>query len=293
MTDKLLAIIDKIADNIDKYPQDLAAASLATETLLVQLVQALIDEMDYSGGVLTASQRNFDLINQVDTIVSGLFKQSPYLSSLTAYAQGMGKQTGLIAEYFGVLGKDVSNPTYQAVIKNIQSNAIDKLTENSINNAFGKPLKDLLNQSVTTGVTKKEVIVSIDNFIKGTPELDGKLTKYVKQIASDAFAVVDRQASKYLAEQLGLEEWMLYAGGTVKDSRQFCKERYGKFFHRLEVESWVNLTWQGKAPVNEGTIFSLLGGYNCQHIGMFVSIDIVPQDVIDRNIANGNYQPKP
>lgn len=292
MTDKLLAIIDKIADNIEKYPQDLAAAAAETQVLLSELIQALIDEMDYTGGVLTASQRNFDLINQVDNIVSGLFKESPYLSSLTSYARGMGVQTGLIGEYFGVLGKDVSLPAYQTVIRNIQSNAIDKLTENAINNAFGKPLKDLLNQSVTTGVSRKEVIVSIDNFIKGTPELDGKLTKYVKQIANDAFAVVDRQTSKYLAEQLGLEDWMLYAGGRVKDTRTFCAERFGKYFHRLEVESWVNLTWQGKAPVNEGTIFSLLGGYNCQHIGMFVSIDIVPQDVIDRNIANGNYQPK-
>jgi hypothetical protein len=291
MDSKLLAIIDLIADNIEKYPQDFAAAALETEALLNRLVLELIDQMDYTGGVLSATPRNFELINQVDAIVNELFVKSPYLSGLTNYAKGMSVQTGLIGQYFGVLGQDVSLPTYQNVIRNIQSNAIDKLTQSSINQAFGKPLKDLLNQSVTTGVTRSEVNKSITEFIKGTPELDGKLVKYVKQISSDAFAVVDRQTTTYLAEQLGLQDWWLYAGGRIKDTRKFCLERYGKYFHRLEVESWVNLTWQGKAPVNEGTIFALLGGYNCQHIAMPVTIEIVPQDVIDRNINLGNYKP--
>ena len=291
MTDKLLNIINQIADNIDSYPQDLVGASLATQELLNKVYLQLLDEMDYTNGYLAATQRNFDLINQVDTSINALFVKSPYLTGLTDYAKGMTTQVGLVGEYFGVLGKDISLPAYQTVIRNIQANAIDKLTEQAINNAFAKPLKDILNQSITTGTTRKEVIDSVTNFVTGTPELDGKLVKYVKQVSSDAFAVVDRQTSKYLAEQLGLDDWWLYAGGTVKDSRVFCIERHGHYYHRLEVESWVGLTWQGKAPVNEGTIFALLGGYNCQHIAMPVSIGIVPQEDIDRNIANGNYKP--
>lgn len=291
MTDKLLNIINQIADNIDSYPQDLVGASLATQELLNKVYLQLLDEMDYTNGYLAATQRNFDLINQVDTSINALFVKSPYLTGLTDYAKGMTTQVGLVGEYFGVLGKDISLPAYQTVIRNIQANAIDKLTEQAINNAFAKPLKDILNQSITTGTTRKEVIDSVTNFVTGTPELDGKLVKYVKQVSNDAFAVVDRQTSKYLAEQLGLDDWWLYAGGTVKDSRQFCIERHGHYYHRLEVESWVGLTWQGKAPVNEGTIFALLGGYNCQHIAMPVSIGIVPQEDIDRNIANGNYKP--
>jgi hypothetical protein len=291
MTDKLQKIIDEIANNIDTYPQDLVAASLETEKLLNKVYTQLLDDMDYTNGMLAATQRNFELINQVDTTIKAIFTNSPYLAGLTEYARGMRAQVGLVGEYFGVLGKDVSLPAYQTVIRNIQANAISRLTEDAISNAFAKPLKDLLNQSITTGTTRKEVIDSVTNFVKGTPELDGKLVKYVKQISNDAFAAVDRQTTKYLADQLGLGDWWLYAGGTVKDSRVFCIERHGRYFHRLEIESWVNLTWQGKAPVNEGTIFSLLGGYNCQHIAMPVSIEIVPQVDIERNIANGNYTP--
>ena len=291
MTDKLQKLIEKIANNIDTYPQDLVAASLETEKLLTKVYTQLLDEMDYTNGMLAATQRNFDLINQVDTTIKALFVKSPYLAGLTEYAKGMRAQVGLVGEYFGVLGKDISLPAYQTVIRNIQANAIGKLTEDAISNTFAKPLKDILNQSITTGTTRKEVIDSVTNFVQGTPELDGKLTKYVKQISNDAFAAVDRQTTKYLAEQLGLGDWWLYAGGTVKDSRVFCIERHGHYFHRLEIESWVNLTWQGKAPVNEGTIFALLGGYNCQHIAMPVTIELVPQEDIDRNIANGNYTP--
>jgi len=291
MTEKLLKIIEQIANNIDNYPQDLVAGSLATQDLLTKVYTQLLDEMDYTNGMLAATQRNFDLINQVDSTIKALFVKSPYLAGLTEYAKGMRAQVGLVGQYFGVLGKDISLESYQTVIRNIQANAIGKLTEDAISNAFAKPLKDILNQSITTGTTRKEVIDSVTNFVNGTPELDGKLVKYVKQVSNDAFAVVDRQTSKYLAEQLGLNDWWLYAGGTVKDSRQFCIERHGHYYHTKEIESWVNLTWQGKAPVNEGTIFALLGGYNCQHIAMPVTIELVPQEDIDRNIANGNYTP--
>lgn len=289
--DRLLKIIDKIAANIDKYPQDLVAAATDSEDLLTQLFEVLIESMDYSGGTLAATQRNFQLINQVDAIVSSLFQQSPYITGLSSYATGMGVQLSLVQEYFQAATELTDVTKYQTAIRSIQARAIDGLTEQAINNSFAKPLKDILNQSITTGVTRKEVNTSLTNYIKGTPELDGKLTKYVKQISNDAFASVDRQVTKLISEDLGME-WWLYAGGTVKDSRKFCIERHGHYFHTREIESWVNLTWQGKAPVNEGTIFALVGGYNCQHILMPVTIDFVPKEDLDRNINNGNYTPK-
>jgi hypothetical protein len=38
-------------------------------------------------------------------------------------------------------------------------------------------------------------------------------------------------------------------------------------------------------------IFVFVAGYNCSHEMVPVHILIVPKDVIDRNIENGNYKP--
>ena len=84
-----------------------------------------------------------------------------------------------------------------------------------------------------------------------------------------------------------------YAGGLIKDSRQFCVERDGKFYHLKEVQSWGNIQqWQGRyRRTNEQNIVEWLGGYNCKHVFAFRSLASVPMDVILRNMENGNYTP--
>lgn len=119
----------------------------------------------------------------------------------------------------------------------------------------------------------------------------GALANYASQVAYDAISQGDRAYSNAIAEE-GKYEWYLYSGTDQENSRPFCEERKGKYFHFKEIEAWADLNWQGKADgTNAQTIFILAGGYRCIDSILPVSIAVVPEEVIQRNIQNGNYNP--
>jgi hypothetical protein len=86
-------------------------------------------------------------------------------------------------------------------------------------------------------------------------------------------------------------QFVVYSGGLIKDSREFCVERAGNYYHKREVELWAKEEWQGKRPdTTESTIFIYAGGFRCQHMIIYVSEFSVPNDVIERAKLAGYYE---
>jgi len=287
-----------IDDNLENVPDELFNAVEREQRLLFIEISALLDELEVAEGQIVTSQANIIKVQQINEKINALLfgQDSTYVQALIKYGKGMKVQSELTKSYFKeLLGEFENKPIYDDVVKAAQTTAIDALTQDAINSAFNQPLKNILNQSVSTGVKKSEAVESLRQFVQGGEfngnPVDGKLIKYVKQVARDGFSVADRQLVKTIATDLEME-WWIYGGSVVKDSRKFCKDRVGKYFHSKEVEGWAALDWQGKAPVNEGTIFIILGGYNCLHTALPVIAEMVPKEVIQRNIQNGNYEPK-
>lgn len=255
-------------------------------------IDKLIRQLDVTDGLIVNNERNRNILAGIDNLVNEtLFSDgSEYVKGLGSYGREIIQQGALIEGWFA---DNISNYTkqqsYAEQMRRLSIRAVDKFTQDYLRVQFTQPLVDLVDQSLTAGVSPQQMTASVKQYIEGTPELDGKLLKYAKTIGRDLFSAADRELTVFIADDLGLK-WYIYAGGTVKDSRQFCVERAGKYFHRNEIESWVNLSWQGKAPVNEGTIFVLLGGYNCLHVLLPVDISAVPADVIERNKLSGNYE---
>ena len=63
-----------------------------------------------------------------------------------------------------------------------------------------------------------------------------------------------------------------YAGGIVKGTREFCKNKVVKAFTDDEVRSWAKDDWQGKnSNTTAQSIFTYLGGYNCMYVLLPIS----------------------
>ena len=76
----------------------------------------------------------------------------------------------------------------------------------------------------------------------------------------------------------------------LDDSREFCVERAGNYYHKDEVSAWANLDWQGKRRgTTESTIFIYAGGYRCLHQIIYVSELVVPDEVVRRAKTKGIY----
>lgn len=75
--------------------------------------------------------------------------------------------------------------------------------------------------------------------------------------------------NNFYADFLKMTDYFYYQGDEIETSRQFCRERHGKYFTREEAEEWDKQNWPGKIP---GVKFiAQRGGYGCRHTIMWVT----------------------
>ena len=113
-------------------------------------------------------------------------------------------------------------------------------------------------------------IQSFKKMIKETVQPEGKYGKIVHNFytnANDTFSRFDRNVQHKYAVDLDLRVF-IYTGGTIKTSRDFCRDRNSKVFTIEEAEEWRDLEWDGKNknynPEQD------MGGHNCRHFRRYI-----------------------
>lgn len=164
--------------------------------------------------------------------------------------------------------------------------------------ALENPIREILLKYVQNGGEILDLSAELEKGIRGVKNAEGDQVKrgyldtyhWRNRITKDALFQYSRNYDQVVSENLGLE-WFLYSGGLVDDSRDFCEEKAGKYFHKNEVLSWASQSWQGKARgTDETNIQTMLGGYNCQHSLRPVTLRLVPEDQVQRARDEGYFE---
>lgn len=187
-------------------------------------------------------------------------------------------------------GEFVNKDIYTNNLNTSRGLAIDLMGREGVDKSFVAPLKGILNDAVANGKSLKELIEDLELFVLGDKEQLGTLHSYISGLARDTFNIADRQYTRIVAEDIGAI-WYFYTRGKVADTREFCIQRNGKYYHHNEISDWGHTPaqWQGRNKnTNDTTIFSYLGGYNCIHSVIPVDESRVPKSVIQRNKSKGN-----
>jgi hypothetical protein len=275
-------------------PEDFINGLTSVERAFNKAALILISQLEQSDGKILLNKRNIALLAEIESELKNLFLQTNYPKLVSNFIHEFNEQAKLGNDYFKKAFPGFELPKIASDILQLKKETTINLLLNDtvLDVEFIQPLLLSVEQAVTAQATFSETLTNISNIITGTSEIDSKITKYAKQISFDSFAVSDRTYTKTISDSLNAE-WFKYAGDIIRDSRDFCITRHEKFYHKKEVEAWGDLEeWQGKmAGTNPQTIFQTAGGYNCKHDILPVSIFIVPKEVIQRNIANNNYEP--
>lgn len=257
---------------------------------LYSVVLRLLDELEYENGVLLPTEANYARISLIIEQMGVALSRGEYADAVVSLAQSINEQAALTRLYFAeTFGEAFSDQTlYQNALIQSQRNALLSLTSEGIDANFLEPFRTYLTQSITASTSRADLQLAVEQYINGTPEKLGRLRSYSGQIADDIFSVIDRGYTQIIANDLQIQ-WYFYSGSVIQDSRDFCVTRHNKYYHKKEVESWGSLgDWQGKIPgTNASTIFSFAGGYRCRHSILPVSVEVVPQNVIERAKAKG------
>ena len=109
----------------------------------------------------------------------------------------------------------------------------------------------------------------IESYIKGDTKSMGMFESFYSKADRsggnifDNYQRADRLAQERFSSQLGIQAW-LYVGGLIDTSRPFCSERNGKIFLADEIDSWADLSFEGKPKSGYDPRIDC-GGYKCRH----------------------------
>jgi hypothetical protein len=244
-------------------------------------------------------------LKNLDLDADGYIKQTGANREVLAKAEGVANEylpgtqlNGAISEALGVIPKiDALNNDYfssvsdsfkenRIFIKRLQQQTVESIEGNLLGDGLASqvktPLINILNRSVNSGGQFKGFLEEVRIFTEGNPDLDGRLLSYSRGFLRDTLFGYSRAYQQAMTADLKLS-WYLYSGGIRDTTRPFCQERAGKFYHQKEVESWADLSWQGKnSSTTESSIFVFAGGWNCEHSLIPVSDIIVPDEAKNR-----------
>lgn len=301
MADTIDDLLDDKADRLDDVPKEFVDAVSKLEPKILSEVEVLLSELEMKDGVMLLTEKNMSLIENVNQRLKNIIFDEVYEKNLTKFIGEFKSQANLANEYFQSLDPDFDvSLVYEKLLRSTQKNAIDLLSEDAFTQALITPIKQTLESSITNGTSFTDTLQGLREIIIGGEDYDGRMLAHVKRIAYDSFAASDRAYTNTIATDLGLEFYR-YSGGRVEETRCFCQNRIGKYFHKKEIEGWATgiglgscgFPWEGmNTNTDKATIFIYAGGYNCKHNMLPVSLKSVPKDVIERNIRSGNYKVK-
>lgn len=290
-------------NRLDEVPDAFISSIEKYEKKLLDEILELLDilERDERGYIIynTANQFNIDTI--ANRIRYFMFN-GEYADIVESFANEFDIQLELNNKYFtDTFDEFTPKDIYADTFRITKRKQLELFNTGAINEIFMTPLNDNLQAAITGKMNYRQFRKSIKNYVLGQEQLEGQLTRYVKQVAKDSFSVYDRTYTQAVSSDLNVQFYQ-YIGGLVKDSRCFCIDRSGKYYSKGEIEQFGNkenlstcreesrgiVRWQGMyRGTNATTIFNFAGGYNCNHTWTPVSIFSVPKVVIERNIKSG------
>lgn len=245
--------------------------------------QVTLSKLEISAdGYVLQNNANRKIIQLAEGQFNATVKSDLYKQGLQNYVDVIPQIDALNSQYFGeIAAKFVENKVF---IKNIRKEAVGTLERLILNEGVDINVRQnvmkIINQGINTGASFNGMMEQVREFTLGQ-ENGGELQKYVRTITRDALFNYNRAYTQAVSNDLGLV-WYCWSGGTIKTTREFCKDRAEHYYHQKEIESWADLDWAGKRrDTTAASIFVYAGGYNCAHSIIPVHEAVVPQEDIE------------
>ena len=263
--------VEKELSNLTNIPEEFISAVEVANKKVFDSVLKLLSELEQKDGYIIPNKANLQKIELIAEQIRTTLLEGDYVKALTEYTKTFEAHGQVVLETFDIGAKLSDNPFYKDLIKQTQRNVLELFDSSAIESQLVSPIKDILTNSISSSMKFSDAVKSIRDFIEGSDTVEPRLLKYAKVYARDAFSIFDRSFTQVVNKEYDIKYWE-YAGGIVKGTREFCKNKVGKAFTDDEVRSWAKDDWQGKnSNTTAQSIFTYLGGYNCMHVLLPIS----------------------
>jgi hypothetical protein len=293
--------IQKVLDAVDNGLIDFNEAIPAIQEQIYRRLLRFQKELIVQGDTITNSARNIKLLSDLKTdLESIILDDTDYLESVTKLGKLYEKVDTLNNNYFKALEKKFKPPkVLEAIRKQSVTLMVESMTESGLNTSLITPIREMIMTYTTTGGSYSKMTKELNNFINGTPEIDGALVKYTKQIATDSINQYTATVNSVISSDLGWE-WYRYVGSNIKTTRTFCKALTQKqYYHISELPKIIKGNFE-EFKAMKGQIYDRTGlpegmyedtntsnfpvyrgGYNCGHQAYPIPTSLVPKNIIN------------
>lgn len=223
---------------------------------ILEFIDTLDTDLSMKERLVRSKQINKFRAELEKVILAGALADG-YNQLIAEYKELVGMANG----YFSLLSISYDKLLYKEIYKDSILFLKESLTGAGVSQFVVNPIVDKLYELNLKGIKKKD----LKAFLKEFFDKNNITNRYIEQITTDSLYQMTSNYQLKISEDLNIE-YYYYAGTRMKTSRQFCISRYGKVYTKKEVQSWAELTWQGKVPgTDKSSIFYYRGGYNCRH----------------------------
>lgn len=294
-------LIKKKIRLFEQIPKDMATSAERAQLDAWRTVEPLLRDMDVdSTGNIIQSDANINRIGLIADELNKVLAGGEYKDAVSKFLSQIEAGVNLSTEIAQKFEAGFEPTEAQRRLVQIsKQNAINSFFGSGLRQVVSQPFLEQLTANVAARAPLRDAVKALSQTIIGTKEIDGKLLKNVRTVASTAQAIADSSYSAAINEQLGIQ-WFQYLGGEIPTTRPFCEHRQGEIFHRKEIEAWgrgensagindiKNGTWAGRIDnTDERTIFVNRGGWECRHSLVPVPASKVPETVKARARAEG------
>ena len=271
-------LLNKAEDILDTLPDELFAATQRNEKAAFTELLQLLSTLDSNATGVAPTAANMRKVVQIRRKLQELLITDQYQAAVQRANEKMAQAADLFEQYYTVTFAGFDNPALYAELK---KQAFELMNNSLLGQGIEQEVIDgitrVVQQNITGNGSFSQMIEEVRVVLTGADGKLGVMSRYAKQIATDGSQQFIAQYNQLISDDLGLE-WYLYRGAKQDTSRQFCLDRYGKYWHKSEVQGWAKLDWPGRiAGTNTTSIFTYRGGYNCKHILVPVPENIVPE----------------
>lgn len=240
----------KAIDELSKHIDEMSKAAYAI------MLKAIEDTFDLKAGKIVGNKDFVKHLNKLTNEVLELLQNTPRFAGPVSQFV---KRMPVISEEISAFQKSINNieiPAFETAKKIVIDEIIDKMLDNGLNQNFVQPLRDLIYQNVTSGLSLADAREQIKQYIQGGKDVSGKLGSYIEQTAVQAVDGYSGTINKKILENFDMNG-LLITGSLIDNSSPQCRFAINKLNGKITRENWPQVAAIGEKQSGwiEGTTF--------------------------------------
>lgn len=253
--DKAVAVLNARIDDMSK-----AAYAI--------LLQAIETNFDIKAGDIQATKNFIKQLNKLTTEVSELLQTDPkFTGPISQFIKRMPAISEAITD-FQKSTNGIKVPDFEIAKKVVLDEIVDKMLNNGLNQHFVQPLRDLIYQNVSSGLSLKDARIQIKEFISGGKDVSGKLGSYIEQTSIQAVDAYSGAINTKILEQFDMNG-LLMTGSLIDNSSKQCRFVIEELGGKITRENWPKVKAKAGDSLIDGTTFDNLPTnrlhWGCRH----------------------------